>query len=278
MGKIDLENFPTSECAKEMLGYVTNNGFYDRAYVGKWLFQVMGLEYDEAHKFAEELPLQMFPETATWGLKYHEIKWHLPVRKNLSYEERRKLIYQRRDDRPPMTPDQMETNLANATGFEVHIADIHDVGEYGWTFTHPNRFRVMFMGEGSLDAEKAREILNRLKQSHTAYTIDDMMIIVFDNQELEQLSVPSMELYMVIRYWNMKQLDGLWKLDGSNMLDSVRVPFEKNSDIIIKGYLISNHEYISGDIIIKKDLWFMDGSRLLDGQKKIDAEIIEEVL
>lgn len=104
MGKIDLENFPTSECANEMLGYVTNHGFYDKAYVGKWLFQVMGLEYDEAQKLAEELPLQMFPETATWGLKYHEIKWQLPVREHLPDEERRKLIFQKRDDRPPMTP------------------------------------------------------------------------------------------------------------------------------------------------------------------------------
>ena len=67
----ELENFPTSESAKRMLSYVST-GFYDKSYVGKWLFQVMGLEYDDARKLVEELALQMFPETATWGLKYHE--------------------------------------------------------------------------------------------------------------------------------------------------------------------------------------------------------------
>ena len=62
-----------------MLSYVTP-GFYDNSYVGKWLYQVMGLEYDDARKLAEELQYQMFPETATWGLMYHEIKWGLPVK------------------------------------------------------------------------------------------------------------------------------------------------------------------------------------------------------
>ena len=28
---------------------------------------------------AEDLPAQLFPETATWGLMYHEIKWGLGI-------------------------------------------------------------------------------------------------------------------------------------------------------------------------------------------------------
>ena len=89
--KFDLEAFPTSESAVRMLSYVSQ-GFYDSSYVGKWLYQVMGMEYDVVRKIIEELPYQMFPETATWGLMYHELKWQLPVRENLSYEDRRKLI------------------------------------------------------------------------------------------------------------------------------------------------------------------------------------------
>ena len=107
MEKFDLENFPTSESAKKMLSYVSD-GFYDESYVGKWLFQVMGAEYDKALEIVEDLPAQFFPETATWGLMYHEIKWGLPVRLNLSYAERRRLIYLKRDYRAPMTPYRME--------------------------------------------------------------------------------------------------------------------------------------------------------------------------
>ena len=91
----ELELFPTSESALKMLSYVTP-GFYDKSYVGKWMFQVMGLEYDKALKLAEELPEQFFPETATWGLCWHEIKWGLPVQENLSYQERRQAIYEKR--------------------------------------------------------------------------------------------------------------------------------------------------------------------------------------
>ena len=52
--KLDLEAFPTSKSALKMLSYVTQ-GFYDKSYVGKWLYQVMGQEYDKALKLAEEL-------------------------------------------------------------------------------------------------------------------------------------------------------------------------------------------------------------------------------
>lgn len=127
MGKTDLENFPTSRCALRMLDDVSA-GFYEKSYVGKWLYQVMGLEYDDAFRLAEALPEQFFPETATWGLRYHEEKWGLPVREQLDYEERRRLIYQKRDYRAPMTPYRMENFLHNATGLDVRISDCHDSG------------------------------------------------------------------------------------------------------------------------------------------------------
>ena len=79
MEKFDLENFPVSESAKNMIASVSD-GFYDNSYVGKWLYEVMGQEYDTAREIAEDILNQLFPETATWGLMYHEIKWGLPVR------------------------------------------------------------------------------------------------------------------------------------------------------------------------------------------------------
>ena len=47
MEEINLERFPHSESAKRMLDYVSAD-FYGKSYVGKWLYQVMGQEYDEA--------------------------------------------------------------------------------------------------------------------------------------------------------------------------------------------------------------------------------------
>lgn len=178
MEKFDLENFPTSVSANKMLGYVSG-GFYDRSYVGKWLYQVIGLEYDKALKIAEELPYQMFPETATWGLMYHEMKWGLPVREYLTYEERRKLIYQKRDVKAPMTPYRIEEYLKNVTDFEVHVADVHDSGLYNYKASHPNTFKVIFLGQGTLDAAAVREAINRIKQSHTDFIINEHIDVLF---------------------------------------------------------------------------------------------------
>lgn len=219
MEKFDLEAFPTSPSAARMLSYVSD-GFYDKSYVGKWLFQVMGLEYDAALEIVEDLPAQFFPETATWGLMYHEAKWGLPVRLNLSYDERRRLIYEKRDYRAPMTPYRMEKYLQDATGFEVHIADIHDPGEYGFSPQHPNVFKVYFIGEGTLDTKVVFEKLNRLKQSHTTYKVNHRTEIELDNRNLEQIILRNIRFKMGIPFWYAYVYDGSWLLDGSVILNT----------------------------------------------------------
>lgn len=220
--KIDLENFPTSQSAQNMLATVTP-GFYDQSYVGKWLYQVMGLEFDEAERLiAEELPLQFFPETATWGLMYHELKWGLPVRDYLSYDERRKLIYEKRDQRAPMTPYRMETMLANVTGFWANIADIHDGGKYGYKVSHPNTFIAVFVGDGSLNTKAVKRLLDSAKQSHTTYTIIDRMDTVLDCTTLEQMLLRNINIKATIPFWRAALLDGSGYLDGSMLLDSMR--------------------------------------------------------
>lgn len=212
--KFDIEDFPTSESAKRMLGYVSD-GFYDESYVGKWLFQVMGLEYDSARELAENLPYQFFPETATWGLMYHEQKWGLAVRKNLPYKERRRLIYQKRDLKAPMTPYKMEIYLEQATGFKVKIADIHEPGNYGFVPPHPNVFKAYFLGEGTLDVSAVRKILDSLKQSHTVYRINDRIESVLDNSNLEKMMLWNIRLHMRAGFWDCGIFDGYLKFDGT---------------------------------------------------------------
>lgn len=217
MEKFDLENFPVSESAKNMIASVSD-GFYDNSYVGKWLFEVMGQEYDAAREIAEDILNQLFPETATWGLMYHEIKWGLPVRENLPYEERRQLIYRKRDYRAPMTPYRMEGYLKTATGFDVRIADINDPGDYGFVAPHPNVFKAYFMGEGTLASKRARTMLNELKQSHTMFTMNDRTEIVSDNRNLEEMNLKKIIFHIAESFWYSDLLDGRKLLDGSSLL------------------------------------------------------------
>lgn len=159
---MDLEYFPSSEAGKRMLDTVSN-GFYDNSYVGKWLFQVMGLEMDDARKIIEELPYQAFPETATWGLRYHEQKYGLPVREGLAYEERRRFIYQKRDERTPMNPYRMEVIMENITGRKAHVDD-----ESGPVNTFTLEFES---GNNGVDVTAAIKKLKAIKQSHVAFTV-----------------------------------------------------------------------------------------------------------
>lgn len=159
---MELEKFPSNETALKMLGTVSN-GFYDDSYIGKWLFQVMGLEMEDARRIVEELPYQAFPETATWGLRYHEQKYNLPVRENLPYEERRKYIFQKRDTRTPMNPYRMEVILGSILGRKVHVDD-----ESG----SANTFMVKVEpGDNAADVSAAIQKLKAVKQSHVAFTV-----------------------------------------------------------------------------------------------------------
>ncbi len=170
---MDLERFPTSETAQQMLEYVTK-GWYDRAYVAKWLYQVMGLTMDQVKTVYDELPNQFFVGTATWGLGYHEQKYGLPIRTELSYEERRKLIYQRERSRMPITPFNLEYMIRRQLGYEAVVSDIHDTGALeGETLVHPNQFLVAILEKDKnteIHYDAIESLVDKVKQSHTTYT------------------------------------------------------------------------------------------------------------
>lgn len=292
MERFDLENFPVSESAKNMIASVSD-GFYDNSYVGKWLYEVMGQEYDTAREIAEDILNQLFPETATWGLMYHEIKWGLPVRENLPYEERRQLIYRKRDYRAPMTPYRMEGYLKTATGFDVRIADINDPGDYGFVAPHPNVFKAYFMGEGTLASKRARTMLNELKQSHTMFTMNDRTEIVSDNRNLEEMNLKKIIFHIAESFWYSDLLDGRKPLDGSSLL----YPYMRYNLMLGFKYMLggfttptdadlqkvkfraeqkTENDVKAGAIRIASDIIFwnthlLDGSWDLDGSHRLDV-------
>jgi len=190
---MNLENFPSSKTAQEMMSYVTK-GFYDDSYVGKWIFQVMGEELEDAKEKYYEIGLQIFPESATWGLSYHEIKYGLPVLENLSYEERRKRIIMLRDARASMSPWNMEKILNTLTGYEVAVNE--NIG-------HPNTFEVVFKnGDECLDFEAVRQKLMEIKQSH---------VEVLDiRKEMERVS----RIYYGITHTTSKKINVVVKDDA----------------------------------------------------------------
>lgn len=261
MGVAGMEGFPESSSALRMLGYVSTS-FYEGSYVGKWLYQVMGLEYDEAFKMAEHLPEQFFPETATWGLRYHEGKWGLPARETLGYLERRRLVYQKRDYCAPMSPYHMEVYLRNATGFEVHISDCHDPGDDGYQPAHPNTFRAVFEGEGTLDTGRAKALLKNIKQSHTTFAIFDKVTGIIDCRGLGQVYLRGLSIRTGLPFWGQRVFDGSWLLDGAVPLDTTR-----------RYGLLFGVEYSCGVLygLAGAYTWLFDGTWAFDGSARLDS-------
>lgn len=312
--EFNIEAFPTSESALRMLSYVTS-GFYDNSYIGKWLYQIMGLEIDEARKIIEELPYQMFPETATWGLSYHELKWQLPVRENLTVEERRQLIYQKRDYKAPMTPYRIEEYLKNVTNFNVHIADCNDAGPFNYVPMHNNMFKVFVVGEGTLNTKAVKEAINRIKQAHTVYVLNDHVDYKIDNSDIETFEFCKLLITINILFWNINKdqkynqilkifmgthISLLEELPVSNIrfkystqlkeiadtkkfkvkanLDSTNLEQLKTKELINISINNFTENIVKTMVISRKNLVYLDGTVLLDGCRLMNAAIKQEEL
>ena len=280
---MNIENFPTSEAAKRMMGYITGNGSYDRSYVGKWIFQVMGIEMDEARRIIEdELPYQAFPETATWGLRYHEEKFGLPIRENLSPEERRKLILDRRDTKAPITPWRLEKMVNSVLGCDVKVVDIHEPDN---KITHPNTFVVYLEGEGAFSLQKGIDKINDAKQSHTSYELHVRLAVFV---LVENILFNRMTVRLPITWWGATW-DGEYLFDGSIYFNArqppffrMEIPFEipniikvENLRIVHRVVKISDY----GDLLVKMVhripiTWWgasFDGRYLFDGEALLNA-------
>lgn len=254
MKEFDIENFPTSESAKEMLHSVSED-FYQKSYVFKWILQAMGLEWDEAKKIiAEELAKQFFIETATWGLRYHEEKWQIPVREGLGYEERRKLLYAKRDFKAPMTPYAMEQYIEKALpGVKVQVMDCHDPGEFGFVPDHPNVFKVVFLAEGTLDVKTALQTIDWIKQSHTECLCPAEMVS-FQNENREEIDICRICHGMEC----VEEASPEYHL-------SVAIPMEQE-------------EEFDFSVTVKNNLHYFDGSLLWDGSVLMNSYIKKEEL
>lgn len=155
MSDFDLEHFPTSPSAIRMMSRISP--IYDRSYVGKWIFEVMGVEMDGARLRFEELRLQAFPETATWGITYWEQKYGIPVNESLDLETRRKNVIIKRGIRSPMNPARIEQILGDMCGRKVEVTE--NVAPYAFQVT-------VYAGDTTVDFGAIFQRLRRIKPSH----------------------------------------------------------------------------------------------------------------
>ena len=157
MSDFDIEKFPTSPAALRMMSRISP--IYDRSYVGKWIFQVMGLDMDNVRLRFEELRLQAFPDTATWGLTYWEQRYGIIPSSTQTIEERRRAVLLKRNAREPINPAKIEHIIQTMTGLASKVTE--NVADY--------TFAVEIFSDGSpIDFDAVFSKLKRIKPSHQA--------------------------------------------------------------------------------------------------------------
>lgn len=155
----DIEHFPTSPTALRMMSRISP--IYDRSYVGKWIFQVMGLDMDDVRLRFTELQAQAFPETATWGLMYWEQRYGIEDAEGKGIELRRQEVLAHRGAKAPLNPQKVEAILSALTGREVIVTEN----------VAPHTFSVEVMdGDSAFDYAAVIRRIKRLKPSHQAFT------------------------------------------------------------------------------------------------------------
>lgn len=240
---VDLEHFPANEVAQRLLTYVTR-GWYDKSYVGKWIFEVMGLELDTAIKRIEEAQSQAFPETAAWGMYFHELTYGIPIDRTKDIDDRRKAVVNRRDRtaRSSITPYRLENIIQTVFGLSASASE--QVEKYIFNVD-------LLIGADypiySVDA--LLEYLRKIKPSHLAmqarYVIEAAICsereralfpaldIGMQHAWMEGYSVPLIEVKCeiteklpvgmtgnVMIYKNLNQWNGEYKWDGTIQFDT----------------------------------------------------------
>lgn len=154
------EAFLDNETAKKMMKSISP--IYDRSYVAKWLFQVMGTEIEDAWNRFEELREQAFVDTATWGLKYWEWRYYIGADESNSWEERRNKI-RRKQSRPlPINPKKIEKFIKDICGREAKITE--NIAPYVFSI-------AILSGESNVNYFDIKQSIERAKPAHLSFVL-----------------------------------------------------------------------------------------------------------
>lgn len=164
MSKPDLlEGIIRSPSAKIFLRMVTK-GFYDNSYIGLWMYEVIGREWDEMRRWAEGLKDEINPQTCTWSIGIWEWVYGIETNESLPIEYRRQRILAKIIGVRPINPEIIRRGVAALIGGELDEVEVND-------FVGPYRFEVILhpSGKSPFPYIKIFEYVREIKPSHLAF-------------------------------------------------------------------------------------------------------------
>jgi len=133
---------------------------YGESYVGLWLLEVIGLALDEVTSYAESLPAQTLPQTATWTLPYWEDEYNVTPDESWTIAQRQANVLAKVKYVPPVNPTKLAEFAAAVTGAPCKV--IENVSQ--------NTFSVEFQGYVPT-LERLKGVIEEAKPAHLIWQV-----------------------------------------------------------------------------------------------------------
>ena len=215
MSKLDLESIIQSPEAETFLGMVTK-GFYDNSYIGLWIYEVIGREWDEMHEWAEGLKKEIQPQTCTWSIDIWEWLYGIEPGEGLTLEYRRQRVLSKILGVKPINPEVIRRGVNKLLGSSNGWAEVHDCVE-------PYCFEVILnlTGHKPLNYAEIFNFIHEIKPAHLKMLITAISRFdtKFPNKEHFQPIILRLPFRIInssrkiIRLNGERCLDGSWPLD-----------------------------------------------------------------
>lgn len=100
---------------------------------------------------------------------------------------------------------------------------------------------------------------------------------VFDHTERERIECSRIKLHYGMPFYLVRLFDGSWNLEGSVLMDAIRT-FETNIGLKISYKNMIGETFDHAEVVAKRNLWYFDGSVIMDGSRLLNAEIRKDGL
>ena len=195
MSKPELDIIKSPE-GQRMLQMVTE-GFYNRSFIGLWLFEVIGREYDDMAKWSKELIYEAFPQTCTWSITIWEFMYGFEPDDTLSLEYRRQRILAKKLQRPPVNPASIEAVVTALTGCPASITE--DISQYKFIIKIENPNGIVYDG---------KEMLRAVKQQKPSH-----LTVILEQESAETILIEE-HIYMM-QIGRLTKLSTNWRLGNT---------------------------------------------------------------
>jgi len=151
-----------SPSAETFLRSVTD-GFYNRSFLGLWMYEVIGREWDEMAAWSNDLKQEIFVQTCTWSIAIWEWVYGFEPDESLTLEERRQRILRKVLGVRPINPEVLRRGISEVAGADAGVTD----------FTAPYTFGVTLnVTNGPIPMERVLQYIFEHKPAHLATSIE----------------------------------------------------------------------------------------------------------